>query len=393
MRNGEGSKMSVIKKAAALLLALALAVPLLTGCAVSAGESAGEAQAPEIEGLDFVSKTELQYAKCFSVYRYEGGYSVITVTDGRSYLVVPENGLVPADTGGCVVLRQPFDSIYLAATSTMSLFCALDGIGAIRMSSVRQNGWYVDEAAQAMADGSIVYAGKYSEPDYELLLSEKCDLAVESTMLYHSPDVQEKIQELGIPVFIDRSSYEEHPLGRTEWMKAYAVLLGQEELAEELFAKQAKAVEELADLKNTEKTVAFFYVTTNGTVSVRKSTDYLAQMIELAGGRYVFSELGDPNSASSGVNMSMEEFYAGAKDADYIIYNAAIDDPLDTVAQLEMKSPLFADFKAVKEGNVWCTGKYLYQATDILGSMIDDLHVMLTGDGSETELTFIHRLS
>ena len=66
----------------------------------------------------------------------------------------------------------------------------------------------------------------------------------------------------------------------------------------------------------------------------------------------------------------MEEFYAGAKDADYLIYNAAIDDPLDSVSQLLAKSRLFADFKAVKNGNVWCTGKYLYQATDVLGSML-----------------------
>lgn len=91
--------------------------------------------------------------------------------------------------------------------------------------------------------------------------------------------------------------------------------------------------------------------------------------------------------------MTMEEFYASAKDADYLIYNAAIDDPLDSVDQLLAKSDLFSDFKAVKEGNVWCTGKYLYQATDVLGSMISDLHVMLTGDGSQTQLTFIHKLS
>ena len=59
--------------------------------------------------------------------------------------------------------------------------------------------------------------------------------------------------------------------------------------------------------------------------------------------------------------------------------------------ELLAKSDLFADFKAVKEGNVWCTGKYLYQATDSVGDQIADLHRMLTG---ETDgCTFMYKLS
>jgi iron complex transport system substrate-binding protein len=383
------------KRIPALLLALCLTASVFAGCAASTGDSAssGGSGAPVISGLHYASTLPLSYAKCFQVYRYEEGYDVIAVSDGRNYLVVPEGGRVPRGTGDYIVLKKPIQNIYLVATSAMSLVCALGGLDSVRLSGARQEAWYVPEAAAAMADGTLLYAGKYSEPDYELLVSENCELAIESTMILHSPEVQEKIEELGIPVLIDRSSYENHPLGRTEWIKLYGVLLDREDEAETLFEKQAKIVDDLSDFPNTEKTVAFFYVTNNGTVSVRKSSDYLAAMIELAGGRYIFDDLGDPNTATSGVTMTMEEFYAGAKDADYLIYNAAIDDPLDSVSQLLAKSRLFADFKAVKNGNVWCTGKYLYQATDVLGSMISDLHTMLTGDGSQTELTFIHKLS
>ena len=34
--------------------------------------------------------------------------------------------------------------------------------------------------------------------------------------------------------------------------------------------------------------MAFFYLTANGSVNVRKSFDYVPKMIELAGGKYVF---------------------------------------------------------------------------------------------------------
>ena len=56
------------------------------------------------------------------------------------------------------------------------------------------------------------------------------------------------------------------------------------------------------------------------------------------------------------------------------------------------KDELFREFKAVKEGNVWCTGKYLYQATDIVGNLITDIHLMLT-DGEESQMTFLYHVN
>ncbi len=382
--------MTRLKKVWALVLTLILLIP--AGCAPAPGEPQNQGEAPVLTGLTYQSELELDYAHCFRVFRYEGGWAAIVMDDGTRYLAAPEQGELPPEAEeGYTVLRKPLQNIYLAATSAMSLFRALDGLDAIRLSGTKEEAWYIEEAASAMAAGDILYAGKYSQPDYELLISEKCGLAVESTMILHTPEVKEKMEELGIPVLIDRSSYETHPLGRTEWIKLYGVLLDREEEAETFFRQQAKLVEDLSDFENTEQTVAFFYVTARGDVAVRKSSDYLAKMIELAGGRYIFRDLGDPNTATSGVTMTMEDFYAAARDADYIIYNATIDAPLDSVQDLLDKSQLFADFKAVKNGNVWCTGKYLYQATDVLGGMIGDVNQMLTGTDRD-ELTFIHKL-
>ena len=76
-------------------------------------------------------------------------------------------------------------------------------------------------------------------------------------------------------------------------------------------------------------------------------------------------------------------------DADYLIYNANIASPLDSMDALLGLSPLFADFKAVKEGNVWCTGKDLYQETDDVGELIADIHNMITGEGEMRFLTHL----
>ena len=168
--------------------------------------------------------------------------------------------------------------------------------------------------------------------------------------------------------------------------------MGKLPAAEAVFEAEIQAVEPLLTQPKTDQTVAFFYITTTGTANVRKSGDYVSRMIELAGGRYVFEDL-DSGSALSTVNMTMESFYDGAKDADVLIYNSTIDGELFTVEELLNKSALLADFKAVRAGNVWCTGKNLFQEPMGVGKLILDIHRVLTEPDAPAELTYLHKLT
>ena len=348
----------------------------------------------EIPGLTYDHSMELEYATQFAVDYYQDDYAVITIAQEGSYLVVPEGKEAPEGLDKEIkVLQQPLDHIYLVATSSMDLFRAIDGIENITLSGTDANGWYIEEAKEAMENGNIQYAGKYSAPDYELILANGCDLAIESTMIYHSPDVREKLEGFDIPVLVEHSSYESDPLGRMEWLKLYAVLLDKEEEADAYFQSQTDMLTDVLGAENTEKTVAFFSINSNGYVTVRKTGDYISKMIELAGGRYIFQNLGDDNALST-MNMQMEDFYAGACDADYIIYNSAIESELHSLDELLEKSSLLADFKAVKEGNVWCTEKSLFQETTGIATMISDMHTMLTSDDPDlSQLTYMYRLT
>ena len=373
--------------AAALLLAV-----LLTACAPASEPTEDGTASVEWSDLTLESSLELQYADQFAVDYYTGGYALIHIGDGSEYIVVPEGTPVPdglADT--TVVLQQPLDRIYLVATSAMDLFSALDGVGNIRLSGTDEDGWYIEDAKEAMQSGAMLYAGKYNSPDYELIYAEQCDLAVESTMIYHSPEVKEQLERLGVPVLVERSSYESSPLGRMEWLKLYGVLLGREDDAAAIYQQAIDGLQPVMDQENTGKTVAFFYINSNGSANVRKSGDYVAKMIEMAGGQYIFTDLGDDNALST-MNMQMETFYTGAKDADVIIYNSTIDGELHTIDELLTKSPLLADFKAVQTGDVWCTEQSLFRSTMGLGDIILDIHAILTEENPEN-LTYLHRLS
>ena len=380
------------KKIACLLLLGALALGLLFGCG---GEkpAAAAATGPEWSTLAVVRQVPLKHAAQFSLTEYEGGYTLLDIPTSGRFLIVPEGAGLPRGLDDDIVpLYAPLDRMYLAATSSMDFFRALGSVGAVRLSGTDVNGWYIEEAKAALEDGSMIFAGKYSAPDYELIFAEKCDLAIESTMIYHSPEVKEQLEKLGVPVLVERSSYEEDPLGRIEWVKVYGALLGKLPAAEALFEGEVEAVEPLLDQPKTGKTVAFFYITTTGTVNVRKSSDYVPRMIALAGGDYAFPDLSN-GSALSTVNMTMESFYDGARDADVLIYNSTIDGELFTLSELLQKSAFLKDFKAVQTGDVWCTGKNLFQEPMGLGKLILDMHRVLTDENAPEELTYLHKLT
>ena len=343
------------------------------------------------EELNFDHSMELSYAREFALDDYEKDYALITISDGSQYLVIPEGETEPSDLSEeIVVLQKPVENIYLVASAVMDMFVSLDSLDSIRFSGLQENGWYIEDARKAMQSEDILYAGKYSAPDYEKILEEGCDLAIENTMIYHTPEVQEQLEKFGIPVLVDYSSYEENPLGRTEWVKLYGLLTGHEKEAEEAFASEKEAFETVSDSEQTGKTVAFFYITANGEANVRRPEDYLSKMIEMAGGEYVIQDTGDEDSTSSTITMQMEEFYAQAKDADYIIYNSTIDGEIRTIEELLGKSQLLKNFKAVQEENVYCTTKNLYQSTMELGTIIRDIHGML--HDNEEDLTYIYKL-
>lgn len=343
-------------------------------------------------GWQPIGSIELSYADNFSIDCYEGGFKLICIADGTRFLVVPEGASAPDGIAEDIaVIEQPADNIYLVAANIVCLFDALDAIGNIGVSGILLDHCPVDSFNAAMESGAITYAGKYNAPDYELVLESKTSLAVESTMINHSPEVKEKLQNLGVTVLVDQSSYESEALGRLEWIKLYGALLGKDDLAASVFDEQVAQVEEATNDEPTGKTVAFFYINSNGAAVTRKSGDYVPQMIRLAGGEYIFSDLGD-DSATSTVTLEMEDFYATAKDVDVIIYNSTVDGGVESLADLVAKNPLLENFKAVQNGDVWCTDQDMYQQMTNTGTIVADLHRVLAV-GHDAQTTFLKRLS
>ena len=356
---------------------------LIPAAALALSGCGSKTEPANTESLVFSHHYQLDYAQQFTADCYEGGYTMVSIPDsGQKFLVVPQDAAevdsLPADV---TVLRQPVENIYLVSTSVMDLILHLDALDSVTLSGTKAEGWYLPEAKQAMEEGRIAYAGKYSAPDYEQILAANCSLAIQNTMILHTPEVKEQLEHFGIPVLVERSSYESGPLERMEWIKLYGILLGKEEQAEQVFAAQEAAIAPLLEQEPTGKSCAFFSLSSNNLATVRKGSDYVAKMIEMAGGAYVFSDLTDNGNSLATMNLPLEDFYAGAKDADVLIYNSAIEGTIASVSQLTEKFPLLAEFKAVQNGQVWCTSQSLFQQSMELADLILDMNKVFT-DGT-----------
>ena len=358
------------------LKALPLAALALSGCGAASSAPAAT------ENLVFDHAYPLDYATQFTADCYTDGSTLLTIPETEDKFLVRPEGAAELDElpEGVTVLRQPIQNIYLVSTSVMDLFLHLDALDSVALSGTQAEGWYLPEATAAMEAGRIAYAGKYSAPDYEKILSADCGLAIENTMIYHTPEVKEQLERFGIPVLVERSSYESGPLARMEWLKLYGILLGKEELAEQVFAQQAERIAALAGQEPTGKSCAFFSITANHLANVRKGGDYVAQMIELAGGSYVFANLTDSGNNLSTMNLPLEDFYAGARDADFLIYNSTIEGVVSTRDELLAKCPLLADLRAMQTGNVFCTTQSFFQQSMALADFVLDLHTLFTAD-------------
>ena len=352
---------------------------------------------PEVGGnLVHTGSLDLAWATGFTVDLYEGDRALACIADGTRYLFVPAGDAPQGIAEDVTVLERPLSNIYLASSSTLCLFAALGAVDCVSHVSVTQETCTVEAFTQAIASGDIVYGGKYSAPDYEAFLNGGCRLAVENTMIYHTPEVREKLMQLGVPVIVEQSSLESAPLGRLEWIMLWGAMLDKVSAAQEVLDRQAQLiadVEARVAAKPLDCTVAFFYINANGAAVVRKPGDYVAKMIAMAGGTYAFAQLaGADENRSSSTTLEMEAFYAQAKDADVIIYNSTVAGRLKGLDELVALNPLLADFKAVKNRRAWCCEQNVYQQMTATGEVVADLHEAIA-DTERYELTFLFRLT
>ncbi len=347
--------------------------------------SIAEQNTTSLEGLVVQSEEKLVYATGFSITHYQSGFASFTLDahPNQVFLLVPEGQLPPEGLSeNVVVLRQPMGHITFNSTGMVSLVDAIGGLDHIASVGTDLKGWYLDNVITKMKAGEISFSGNYKAPDFETLTKAGVQLVIDTVRLAENPEVIAKYDELGIPWMIESSSKEGHPLGRVEWVKLFGTLIGMKEESDRYFSQQAEKVAQVKSADATGKTVAMVYMSSDGSkVFCRNGGDYMASMINLAGGEYIMKDL-EPGKTGT-TSVTMEAFYAACKDADYLFYVNHVQ-KFKTLEDMVAFNPLFADLKAVKEGQVYITSPDFSQSTAAIAGIIADMHAVLSNASIES---------
>lgn len=356
-------------------------------------ENEGEESFPQevkdwINNHKLTGKLERKYAEKFGVSYYDDKYCILTINGTDAYLLSKNEEDIPSDLPEKIsVIRVPVSNTYVVSSASYNYFSTLDALSSISLTSLKKDEVDDEKLNKKLSDGTVKYAGKYSAPDYELLLSEGCSLVVENTMILHSIDVLNQLKKLKINTMIDYSSKESTPLGRMEWIKLYGMLTDKEEESIDIFnEKEASLVQKY---ENTGKKVAYFYITNSGSVVVRKNQDYIASLIEIAGGEYAFNGLSEYDGTGT-MTIQKEAFFEAVSDCDYLLYNTTISGGFNDLSELISKCEVLKNTKAFKDGNIYCTTENIYVKAMELPEIAEDINKVLKGDSS---LKYIYKLN
>ncbi len=313
----------------------------------------------------------LKYATDFRVKYLGNGLKLITDGVGRKILLVPsrnsKNALKQHKKVDAIIYI-PVKRVIVRWTTIPPLLKVLGVVNSVVGVTAPKKDWYIKEIREQMNEGKTFYIGEYKSINYELLKALKPDIFFAGEW-----ENTEILKEINLPFAVVCEYREKNPLGRLEWIKFFSAFYNKENIAIDFFKKVENRVNEIikkvSKVKEKPK-VLWGFVSLNQMAYVPRGDSYVAKMIEMAGGDYVFK-----NFTASGTGpISLEEFYRQGKKADIFISTGTLPNyGITSISKFLLRHPMLKDLKPIKEGKVWCFQPWYWESIDKTDEIINDL--------------------
>ena len=207
---------------------------------------------------------------------------------------------------------------------------------------------YNTRVREAATEGRVRDVGHDSDINFELLMTLRPDIVLLYGVAGENGTANSKLDELNIPYLYLGDYVEESPLAKAEWTVVMAEILGVRERGEEMFASIAErytSLRERVAQSTTERPTVMFNTPYRDTWYMPSSRSYAVQLVEDAGGRYIY----DGNHGTSSQPIDLEQAYLLTREADYWINVGQYS----SIEDLRRAYPRFSGAKAVREGRVY----------------------------------------
>lgn len=302
-----------------------------------------------------IKSLPVYFSNGFRIEYLDNGCKLVTDGENLRLLLVPEGKTAPKNVKADKTISIPLKKVMAASSTQVGYLLKLGALSSVKAVTTEAADWTTPAIKKAVEQGTIKYVGGGSmdQPDYERVKAIDPDMAFVYTGAYGQQKIIEKLDELKINYAVNNEYLESHYLGRMEWIKFMAAFYDKELVAEKVLNDAVKEIDNVtAKVAGKKEPKVAWGTIYKGTVYVANKDSYIGKWIDMAGGDYLFKTPG--KSASSGGQISMEEFYAKAKDADVLVYSSSVSHMQNpSIEGIVKESPLFAKIKAVKNGNVW----------------------------------------
>lgn len=313
----------------------------------------------------------LGYTRHFKIEEVGNRCRKITDGQGNQLLLVPHGMNPPKGFRKLPVIRIPVQRALFASMTQVCLLRPFHNreiwASVVGVTSPSRE-WYIPEIRKGLQNGTIQYVGDGYEPDFEMIQA----LEPEIVFTYGGPNGQyklmKKLSELKIPYAVDNEYLETDPLGQLEWLKFVAAFYDQGPAAEKYFERSERTILDTAGkLRGRKRPKIAWGMIYNGKVYVAAGDSYVAKMIDLAGGDYLFKQLVRGNTV-----LNIETFYTQSKNAD-ILVNSAYAPMIPSIQAMVSQAPILADLNAVRRGRVWSMQPWYNQRVDQNDQILLDL--------------------
>lgn len=295
---------------------------------------------------------EPEYASGFRIDGAEGMKSTMITIDNPwqgadsvcMHLFIARDGEKIPEGDNIQVLEGDAERIVAMSSTHIAM---LDALGkAENVVGVSGIDYITNPTVQAHRNsiGDIGFEGNIN---YELLLSLDPDIV----LLYGvngASSMEGKLKELGIPFMYVGDYLEESPLGKAEWLVAISEITGNRHEGEKIFKEipdHYKELKELVAHEASSKPKVMINTPYNDTWFMPSSKSYAVQLIQDAGGDFIYHQ----DSGNESVAIDLEKAYELASQAD-IWLNPGRASSLEEVRSMV---PKFADTPPFRNGMIF----------------------------------------
>jgi iron complex transport system substrate-binding protein len=263
----------------------------------------------------------IKYAKGFMINRKEY-ISEITVKNPwqnasqveYTYLLSDSFTSSRVISGEKCMIRTPVQQVVCLSTTHIGFIDLLGEIESV--AGISGKDYIVNEKLQDKVNKELLPDVGYDENlNFEILIKLKPDVVFAYGVSGTITNTVRKLNELEIPVVLVAEYLEEEPLAKMEWIKFFSTFYQKEKEACQVFDSVCALYQQLSQLAlNTEqKPKVLLGLPWHGVWYVSGGGSYIAQLINDAGGNYIWNQLDYKDSKP----VSLEKVFEHALQADF----------------------------------------------------------------------------